>query len=252
MDDPRALEIFLDVQRGLPRQGPGSDGASRRALSYCTELPVCPQVLDIGCGPGNQTLVLAEALSGPVTALDLHGEYLAELENKATVRDLAGRVKTVLGDMARLPFCFGAFDLIWSEGAAYIIGVDTAVQEWQRFLRPDGYLVFSELVWLTESPPDEAVVFFAEEYPQMSGVPRNLEMVAEAGLELVGHFGIEDAGWWDEYYSPLEAKLPALRKRYRDDDLALSIIAMARSEIELRREHGWSFGYEFFIARKPA
>ena len=30
-DDARAMEVFMDVQRGLPRQGPGHDDATRRA-----------------------------------------------------------------------------------------------------------------------------------------------------------------------------------------------------------------------------
>ena len=43
-DESRLFDIFLDVQRGLPRQGPGSDQSTLKALSYCDELSEKPSV----------------------------------------------------------------------------------------------------------------------------------------------------------------------------------------------------------------
>ncbi len=94
MNDERAMEIFMDIQRGLPRQGPGHDDETRQALGYCLELPDQPSVLDIGCGPGMQTLVLAGMLHGSVTAIDLHQEYLDELQIRS---DAVGRPKQPIG-----------------------------------------------------------------------------------------------------------------------------------------------------------
>ena len=56
---PKLLEVFFEVQRGLPRQGPGSNESTIKALELCRELPDNPAVLDIGCGPGMQTMALA-------------------------------------------------------------------------------------------------------------------------------------------------------------------------------------------------
>ena len=58
------MEVFLDVQRGLPRQGPGCDESTQKALALCVGLPENPAVLDIGCGTGMQTVALAQALGG--------------------------------------------------------------------------------------------------------------------------------------------------------------------------------------------
>ena len=72
MDDInlRLLEVFFEVQRGLPRQGPGDNGSTNKALALCLGLPDKPSVLDIGCGPGMQTMALAEASSGSIIAVD--------------------------------------------------------------------------------------------------------------------------------------------------------------------------------------
>ena len=249
MDNARAIEVLLDIQRGLPRQGPGQDDSTRRALSYCSALPRHPCVLDIGCGPGKQTLVLAEALGGSIAALDLHREFLDELGNRAEASGLRDHIHPVAGDMADLPFVPGRFDLLWSEGAAYIMGVERALHAWKRLLEPKGYLALSELVWLTDRPPRPAREFFEREYPAMSSVERNAALFAEAGYQLIGHFTLADDSWWDDYYTPLKKKLPELLHRYRKDEQALELVQMTATEIAVRESHGSSYGYEFFIAR---
>ena len=68
--DSRLFEIFLEVQSGLPRQSPGCDESTLKALSLCPKLPDQPTILDVGCGPGMQTIALAKAVSGQITAVD--------------------------------------------------------------------------------------------------------------------------------------------------------------------------------------
>ena len=73
--DYRIIAAFF---AGLDRQGPGDDAQTRRALSFIDGLPPRPRIADIGCGTGRQTAVLASALDGPVTAVDLLGRTVTE------------------------------------------------------------------------------------------------------------------------------------------------------------------------------
>ena len=247
---PRLFEIFLDVQRGLPRQGPGCAESTRRALALCQGLPERPAVLDVGCGPGMQTLVLAEALNGVVTAVDLTPEYLDQLHARAEAAGLGDRIEIVAGDMTALPVPPGSFDLIWSEGAAYVMGFAEAFTAWRAFLKPAGCIAVSELVWLDPDPPAEAAAFFAEEYPAMTDVETNLETVRSSGYDVLGHFTLPDDAWWQHYYTPLEAKLPGLLDTYAGDEEALAVVKMTRREIEMRRRFSESYGYQFFVAQR--
>jgi SAM-dependent methyltransferase len=247
-NDP-LTQILLDVQSGLPRQGPGDEASTLRALALCTELPPAPQVLDIGCGPGMQTLVLARALDGHIYAGDLVQAYLDQLAASAEAAGLRDRIGQLQLDMADLPFGRDTFDLIWSEGAAYILGIEEAFTQWKDPLRPRGYLAVTQLVWLTDDRPAEAVEFWADEYPDMTDVPATLAVIENAGYEVVGHFTLPDAAWWEHYYTPLEAKLPALREKYAGNEEALAIIASSAAEIDVRRRFGQTYGYEFFVAR---
>ncbi len=250
MADPaRWLEIFWDIQRGLPRQGPGRDASTRQALSLCRGLPARPAIVDIGCGPGMQTVALATAANCHVTAVDLNREFLGELSRRATAANVAERIGIVAGDMTQLPFAPGSFDAIWSEGAAYIMGVAQALADWKRLLRPGGCVAVTELVWLQPHPPAEAATFFATGYPAMTDAESILAAVRACGYEPLGHFTWPDSAWWENYYTPLEAKLPALSGKYRADDEAMRMIETTRREIEVRRRFPDAYGYAFFVGR---
>ena len=154
-DNDRMMEVLLDVHSGLPRQGPGDDESTRRALGLATELPMRPAILDIGCGPGMQTVALAQATDGTITAVDMFEQFLDDLRDRATDAGVRERIQVMRGDMRDLPFGQHSFDLIWSEGAAYIMGITEAFTQWKPFLRVQGYIAVTEISWLM---PDSSIV----------------------------------------------------------------------------------------------
>ena len=79
-------------------------------------LPVGSRGLDLGCGIGLHTTLLAQAVgaSGQVVGLDLEPEFLALAAERAAQTGLAGRLRFQQGDMTRLPFEDGSFDWLWS------------------------------------------------------------------------------------------------------------------------------------------
>ena len=251
VDSPEHMEVFFDIQRGLPRQGPGSDESTLRALALCDGLPEHSTVLDIGCGPGMQTVALAQALDCDITAIDLHQEYLDQLRERAEAAGVAERVQIQVGDMNNLCLAPQSFDLVWSEGAAYIMGVENALASWKPLLRAGGFLALTELVWLKRPPPRQATEFFATEYPAMTDVAGILRAFTASGYEPRGNFTLPDQAWWEHYYTPLERKLPSLREKYAADDQATAMVDSNEREIEVRRRFGAWYGYEFFVARKP-
>ena len=249
-ENPRLFEIFLDVQSGLPRQGPGSDEVTLKALSFCSGLLERPAILDVGCGPGMQTIALAKATNAHITAVDLNQEYLDELKERARSESVSESIEILLQDMNKLAFEQESFNLIWAEGSAYSMGFENALKEWKRFLMPGGFIALSELVWLRADPPNKLAEFFENEYPPMTDIQTNLETIERCGYEIIEHFTFPDSAWWDHYYTPLEQKLPALNEKYLGDNEALSIIDMTKREIEMRKLFGDWYGYEFFIGQK--
>jgi len=60
---PRFRQLFFEVFKALPRQGPDNRACAAKALALCSDLPPSPKVLDLGSGIGGQTLHLAEFTS---------------------------------------------------------------------------------------------------------------------------------------------------------------------------------------------
>jgi len=243
-DDAQIMEIFLDIQSGMPRQGPGSISSTKQALSYCKGLPDNITALDIGCGPGEQTSVLANTFDGSIIALDYFPQYLYELRDNTPDNK---QVFPVNADMNDLPFFKNCFDVILCEGAIYITGFENGLKSWKGHLKPQSYFVVNDLVWLVDNPPAEVADFFAEGYADRTGLAQRLETIEQAGYVVHTHFTQPDSDWWDKYYTPLERKLSDMKAKYADNELALSIIAGTEQEIEMRRKYPDAYGYHVFI-----
>jgi SAM-dependent methyltransferase len=240
--------MFFEVYEPLPRQGPGNRACAAKALGLCTGLSPSPRVLDLGCGAGAQTLHLADLTSGSIVAIDSHAPSIERLQATITEHGLAHRVQALVGDMAHPNEAPGSFDLIWSEGALYNIGIESALRVCQNLLRPGGYLAFTDAVWRKENPPPEVKASF-DEYPSMGRVADVLAAIERAGLSLIGHFTLPEEAWWDDFYSPMQAQIDALRSKYADDPQALAALERLAREPEMHRQHAAYYAYEFFVAK---
>ena len=238
------MSDFYDLFAALPRQTVGSDASTRAALAWVRgHLPRHrpPVVADFGCGTGRPTLILARALGCRITALDIRAQALERLTAAAARDGLAERIHPVRADLAAPPLAPDSLDLIWCEGAAFVLGVEQSCRAWAPLLRPGGWLVFSDLVW-GAAPDQETRDFFTElgaAPPTRDGM---LDAVRSAGLVPRHTFTLPDADWWDEYYVPL-AEL--LEKQPPSPQ-----VAMAWREIEIRWAHPAATDYVFVLAQR--
>lgn len=240
-------EFFWMIHNCLPREGPGDNESTRKAYKMLKGLPEKPRILDIGCGPGMQTVELAKLSGGQIVALDFHEHFLEQLRETIQREGVADIVKPVKGDMCDLEYADGSFDVVWSEGAIFVIGFEQGLQEWRRLLAPNGYVVVSELTWLQHDVPDEIKEYMMHEYPAIKTVEENIEVVQNSGYRLIGSFVLPVKSWWDNYYRPIEAKLPSLKTRYGSDEEAMQVIKMQEIEIEMFRKFSDYYGYVFYI-----
>ena len=116
-------------------------------------------------------------------------------------------------------------------------------------LKSKGYAVFSDMNWFKENPPTELKQFFANECPDMVSVEENIILIKECGYEIIDTFQLEESGFWDSYYTPLENRLVLMRNKYRDNEEAKAIIEDVQFEIDLYRKYSQYYGYTFYIMR---
>ena len=193
---------------GMEKLGPGGDVHTVRVLRF---LPASEfRVVDAGCGTGRQTIALARELGTVVHAVDLHAPFLADLERRAQKAKVEHLVRTHCMDMKDIPGVFQSIDLLWSEGAAYNIGLANALATWAPALAPDGFAVVSELSWLKEQAPATVKEFFRSGYPDMQPVQHNIELAESAGYRLLGIYTLPREAWVEGYYDVLAPRAMGL------------------------------------------
>ncbi len=242
-------ELFFELHESLPRQGPGSSESTRRALSLLALQTDSPYVLDIGCGPGKQTVELAKRWPmGMITAVDTHEPYLVELEEHCR-REGIQNVYTSRESMFSLPYPEQSFEVIWSEGAIYIMGFPEGLSAWKPLLKPGGYLVVSELNWIRPDPPDEIRRFWEDEYPGITTIEGALHHIKLAGYELEDHFILPNKDWYTEYYTPLSQRIDQWKEERSSDPAVKALINFTREEITMCDTYSRWYSYVFYILR---
>ena len=244
------MELFFEIHRRMPREGPGDSASTVRAFAMLDGLPDEPRILDVGCGPGMQTLDLAALTNGTIVGVDNHQPFLDQLEDRARQAGLSERIAVRNADMFALPFERESFDVIWSEGAIYIIGFTRGIKTWGELLRPGGYLAVTEISWLKPNPPEDLRDFWLDAYPGIQDMSDNLRSIAAARMRPVDHFTLPESAWWDHYYGPLQRNLREFRRRHTDDEEALGFADMEEAEIHLYEQYSDYYGYVFYIMRK--
>ena len=136
------------------------------ALLEHASLPPRPRCLEIGCGQGVVTRLLAERYGAQVVASDYDPAQVAVARER--LADLDGPVEFRVVDARAVPFDDAEFDAVFSFGVLHHIpgGWREAVAEIARVLKPGGWFVFTDLVvspragrlmgWL--GPLDEAAL----------------------------------------------------------------------------------------------
>jgi ubiquinone/menaquinone biosynthesis C-methylase UbiE len=188
--------------------------------------------------------------TGNITGLDLHQPFLDGLNLKIEKAGLSDRVKAVHGSMLAMDFPDESFDVLWAEGSIYIIGFDRGLREWARLLKPEGFLVASEVVWLRPDPPQEIREFWKENYPGIRTIPENVEKLYACGYRLVGLFSLPEDAWWSGYYGPVEKRIEGLRRKYRGNPEALEVLDEEQKEMDMYRKHSEWYGSVFFVMQK--
>jgi len=245
------LELIIDLHKHSERQGPGSEKDTLRALDLLN-LPTDKnlKLADIGCGSGGQTILLAKNLNGQITAVDLFPEFLNELNEKSYKLGLSDKIVTLEMFMDDLPFGKNEYDVIWSEGAIYNIGFENGLKKWKDYLKVGGYLVVSEITWISQSRPKEIEEFWKAEYPEVDTASNKIKQLENNGYSLTGYFYLGQDSWIETYYKPMQARFENFLKRNNNSELARKVVEDNKAEIKLYHKFKDYYSYGFYIARK--
>jgi ubiquinone/menaquinone biosynthesis C-methylase UbiE len=103
--------------------------------------------LDVGCGPGQFTILIAERLPGAeIYGIDLAPTMIELARRHAAASDAAGRLHFEVADATHLPFADGTFDAVVSSGSIkHWPDQLGALREIYRVLAPGGRAFIGEM-----------------------------------------------------------------------------------------------------------
>ncbi len=242
-------ELLLEIHKDMPRQGSGRDEYTQKAFEM---IPVIkqPKILDIGCGPGMQTIKLAKLSDGEIIGIDIFQQYLDQLKVSIEKENLKDRVKAVNQSMFEIKYPEEFFDIIWAEGSIFVMGFEKGLSEWKKYIKPNGYLAVHEMTWLKNNPPKEISDYWENVYPEITTIENNLRIIEKCGYKILGYFPLPEDAWWDLYYTPLEKRLKDMRIKFKDNPKAMEMIEEEQLEIDLFRKFNSWYGSVFFVMQK--
>jgi ubiquinone/menaquinone biosynthesis C-methylase UbiE len=201
---------------------------TRKAFKLLPEMDK-PHILDVGCGSGVPTIELARLSKGTVVGIDIDQSLLNKLNRKIEREGLSNRVEARKGSMFELDFPDESFEIIWAEGAVQAIGFEEGLEEWRRFLKPNGFLVVHD---------------------EIRTVSSSLEKTSTLGYKLIDHFSLPKDAWWVEYYRPLENLVKELYEEYKDNCEALRTLEKVQNEIDMVKGSSEECISAFYIMQK--
>ena len=248
---------YTDIFRGLDRLGPGRSETTAAMLQRAKPfLPAAARIAEMGCGTGSSAVDIALSLPlAQIIAVDALPVMARACRERARRAGVAERVTVFVGDMcgdflSRLGV--EELDLIWAESSIYAVGRHAALAAWAPLLRPGGWILFSDLVWLAapDERPRAAASFWQAAYPEMAQPGAVVAEIAAAGLLPVSQHVMAGADW-QAYYGQLPPRLAELRGQAAPGSPLAAAIAALEEEMQIFESGFGSYSSAFFVARRP-
>jgi len=108
------------------------------------------KILDVGCGTGEMSFILAE-MGHEVYGLDISQKMLAKAEEKAKKKAESNgglRLKFQWGDAEKPPFADDFFDVVVCRHVLWTLpSPQTAIDSWRRIIKENGKVIVIDALW---------------------------------------------------------------------------------------------------------
>jgi len=172
---------------------------------------------------------LARLSGGEVTGIDIDQPALDALTRKIKKAGFSDRVQAINCSILDMSFPDESFDIIWSEGSIFVVGFERGLQEWKRFLKPNGFMVIHD---------------------EEGSILQKLKKITECGYDLLDYFMLAEDIWWAEYYAPLEKLIQKARLRPGDAPGVIEELQSAQREIDMFKKHTERNKSVYFVIKK--
>lgn len=239
----RASIEAYEVVYGPDFVSPGGERCARDLIGLL-DLEPGERVLDIGCGLGGSSFLMAREAGASVEGIDLSRNMIAMAEERLSRHGLADRVRFRHGDCLELDGR-DPYDALYSrEVFLHIHDKPRLFSVLARALRPGGRLLFTDYCC---SPPPWSEAF--EAYVRQWGYSLHTPEEYAAQVASAGFVDVEALDRTDEFIAIHERELEALGEARLPEGKRRELAAGWQAKIDRARrgEQRWAL----FRARRP-
>mgnify|MGYP006277917927 CR=1 FL=1 len=153
-------------------------------------LPANPLILDVGCGTGVTTLLLAEKANATFYAVEPDKALLARFQEKIQEKGWEDRFKLIEGAAFDLEKLNHKFDLVLAEGLLNIIGFEKGLPLLAAQLNENGYLIIHD---------------------ELKDDLHKKKIFRDRKLDLIYEQKLDEKVWWNDYYICLEKGIEEMK-----------------------------------------
>ena len=139
-------QLSLADVAGVDQLHLGGRRASR-ALAELGELRCGERILDVGCGTGGTSRLLADEYGCQTVGIDITAAFVDVAGWLSSSTGLAERTHFLWADAGRVPLQTCSFDVVWCQHALMNMPhLPQVLAEWRRLLMPGGRVLLHEVV----------------------------------------------------------------------------------------------------------
>ena len=103
-------------------------------------------VLDVGCGIGGPSRMIADKFNSKVTGIDISQEYIRTAQKLSDLVGLSDKTSFIQADALNLPFDNGSFDVVWTQHVQMNIEDKSRFySEIKRVLKDNGVFIYYDI-----------------------------------------------------------------------------------------------------------
>ena len=207
-------------------------------------------LLDVGAGKGEAASTLASQFGCKIAAVEPYDAFVHIAAAKFWFFNLRDLVALLRADGKRLPLRDATFDAAYCIGGPSIVGLEPALAEMARVVRPGGHVIVSDIVWRSKPGP------LGPEWSEWRWLAVARQLSAEdyaraieaAGLR-VERTHVHNRAAWEDYWRPMLA-VAQEAKAAQPADVFFADEVDSKITLERRAVEAW-LDYATFAATKP-